>query len=807
MWESLASIILRNRIFILALIALMTIFMGWQGQHVKQTYRFGGILPEDDSTYIEYSKFLDEFGQDGNVMVIGTQGEELFEHEHFRAWYDLGMELKTIQGVDSVFSIAHLFDLKKDEERERFVPEPLVRRSPESQAEVDSIRQRIDRLPFYEGLLYNDSTKAFLMMVFVDAEMFNSEARGDIMERIMEPCERFESDHMGLAYSGLPVIRTYTAQQVKSELGKFVGLAALVTALILFLFFRSVRVVVFCLLVVGIGVVWSLGTIALLDYRLSSLSGLIPPLIIVIGIPNCVFLLNKYHSEFRNHGNRIKAMVRVISKIGNATFLTNVTTALGFATFIFVESDLLRQFGVVASLNIFGIFLLSLFIIPIIFSYLPEPKSRHLKHLQRQWLRKVVSVLVHWVERRRIAVYAVTIMVIFLGIYGITIMKTTGNIVDDLPSEDVIISDLRFFEQNFNGVMPFEVLVDTGRKGQATKDKNLKRVEKLQELIHSYPEFSKSISIVDAVKYAKQAFYNGAESKYSLIRGSEKAFISPYLTSDEGGPGVTELFMDSTRQVTRITAQMADIGTDRMEEIVTGLKPRIDSIFDPGKYHVTLTGTSVVFLKGTRYLVKNLLTSLALAVIVIAVIMYILFGSVRMVLISLFPNLIPLLCTAALMGYAGVPIKPSTILVFSIAFGISVDDTIHFLAKYRQELQMHGAKMRESVIRAVKETGVSMIYTSIVLFFGFGIFTSSKFGGSQAIGILASFTLLVAMLSNLVLLPSLLLSFEKLMTIRSLKEPLFEILDEEEDIELDSLQIRKEEEAALTEPQEDQPLI
>ncbi|NNC83423.1 MAG: MMPL family transporter, partial [Flavobacteriales bacterium] len=484
--------------------------------------------------------------------------------------------------------------------------------------------------------------------------------------------------------------------------------------------------------------------------------------------------------------------VRVIAKIGNATFLTNATTALGFATFIFTESDLLRQFGVVASLNIIGIFLLSLFIIPIVFSYLPEPKTRHLKHLQRRWLDTVVSILVHWVRKRRVAVYIVTGIVLILGVYGVTIMRTTGNIVDDLPQGDRIIQDLHFFEDNFHGVMPFEVLVDLGRKGQATKDKNIKKVEKLQEVLKDYPEFSKSLSIADAVKFAKQSFYNGAPSKYSLIRGSEKGFISPYLSSGSGGDGVAGLFMDSTKQITRISAQMADIGTDRMEEIVNDLRPRIEEIFPTDRFSVTLTGTSIVFLKGTRYLVKNLLVSLALAIMVIGMIMYFLFGSLRMVLISLFPNMIPLLCTAALMGYTGVPIKPSTILVFSIAFGISVDDTIHFLAKYRQELSIPGRNMRTAVINAVKETGVSMIYTSIVLFFGFSIFISSKFGGSQAIGILASFTLLVAMLSNLVVLPSLLLSFEKLMMIRTFREPLFEILDEETDIDLEALEIRRE---------------
>ncbi len=792
MWEAIALLILRHRITILVIIVAMTVFMAFKAKDVKERYQFGGILPEDDTTYMEYQRFLDEFSQDGNVVVFGAKGKEIYDFDNFTAWYDLGNDLKEIEGVDSVFSIAHLFTLEKNAEEERFELKELVPERPKNQEEVDLIRERTKQLPFYNDLLYNDSTDASVMMAFVNAAKFNSANRGDIMERIINRADLFSEGHMPLAYSGLPHIRSLTAAQVKVELSKFVTLAAIVTALILFFFFRSLRVVVFCLLVVGIGVIWSVGTIEILDYRLSSLSGLIPPLIIVIGIPNCVFLLNKYHQEYLNHGNKIKALTRVISKIGQATLLTNVTTALGFATFIFTESDLLQQFGVVASLNIFGIFLLAIFIIPIVFSFLPEPKARHTKHLEKRWVDSVISVLVSWVTKRRKWVYVATVLTLILGAYGVSIMRTTGNIVDDLPDDDGIIVDLKFFEENFSGVMPFEVLVDTGRKGQATKDRNLKKVERLQRLIEEYPEFSRSLSIVDAVKFAKQSYYNGVTSKYSLPTGSEKGFLAPYLSSKDGGLGVASMFLDSTKQVSRISAQMADIGTVEMEAIFSDLKPRIDSIFDPAKYRVTMTGTSIVFLKGTRYLVKNLLLSLAIAVFVIALIMYFLFRHVRIVLISLLPNLIPLLCTAALMGYFGVPIKPSTILVFSIAFGISVDDTIHFLAKFSQEWKRDKKDMRTAVINAVKETGVSMIYTSIVLFFGFGIFISSRFGGSQAIGILSSFTLFVAMLSNLVLLPSMLLSFEKLMANRVFKEPLLQILDEEEDIDLESLTIRKE---------------
>lgn len=790
MWHFFSGAILRYRIPILISIGVITIFMGFMASKVDMEYRPANLLPQDDSTNVHYDRFRELFSEDGNLIVIAVKGKELYDLEHFAAWYQLGEDLKKVSGVDSIFSVAHLFDLDRNKAEKRFDLNRIVKRKPQSQAEVDSLQERIKSLPFYEGLLYNDSTHANLMMVFVDAAKFNSKDRGDVIVNITDLGDAFSEDHLEVRYSGLPYIRTIISERVKAEMGKFVLLAALVAATLLYLFFRSFKVVIVCLTVVAIAVVWSIGTISLFDYRINILMALIPPLIIVIGVPNGVFLLNKYHHEFKNHGNKIKALTRVIHKVGNATFMTNATTALGFATFIFTQSEMLKQFGVVASISIMGLFILSVLIIPSIFSFLPKPLERHTRHLERDWLYYTVDKLVVWVTNYRKLVYVITAVMFVVGVYGITLIRATGNIVDDLPKDDPVLSDLKFIEDHFNGVMPFEVMITGDKPGQVTQPRALRKIDELQEALAEHEELSKSLSIADALKFAKQGFYNGNPSKYSLINNNERSFIAPYLTGYEDGAQLAQLFVDSSRTTTRVTAQMADIGTTEMDKLLAEIRPKVDSIFDDGRFNVILTGTSVVFLKGTNYLVKNLFISLVLAVIVIATVMSLLFRSWRMVLVSLIPNLFPLIITAAVMGYAGIPIKPSTILVFSIAFGISVDDTIHFLAKYRQELRLREWDIKFSVIRSVRETGVSMIYTSIVLFFGFGMFALSNFGGTVALGVLVSMTLLIAMLANLVLLPSLLLTLERSITTKSFSEPLMEIIDEEEDIDLDDLVVK-----------------
>jgi len=458
---------------------------------------------------------------------------------------------------------------------------------------------------------------------------------------------------------------------------------------------------------------------------------------------------------------------------------------------MFTHSDIMRHFGVVAAINIIAIFVISIVTIPIVTSFMPAPRRKHVKHLDRKWLYFMVNKFVKIVQDYRRPVYIGVALVMLASIYGMTRVKTTGNIVGDFPVNDRVIHDLTWFEDNFNGVMPFEMVVDCKRSGQIMKPNNLQKIEKLQRKLEAHPEFSRSLSIVDATKFARQAFYNGSESRYGLIKRNEQSFIGPYFQSDYNTGGMESTFLDSARSITRISAQIADIGTEEMEALLANLRVEVEEIFPPDKYEVTMTGTSIVFLEGTEYMVKNLIISLAIAIFVICVIMSVLFRSVRMVLISLLPNLIPLLFTAAVMGYFGIPLKPSTILVFSIAFGISVDDTIHFLAKYRQELKVLRWNIKESVLLAVKETGVSMMYTSIVLFFGFGIFGASEFGGVRALGILVSLTLMVAMFANLVVLPSLLLSFEKSITTKAFSEPFLEIIDEEEDIELHELQVKK----------------
>ena len=757
---------------------------------MRFTYTEANMLPDDHQVNTAYNTFLDTFGEEGNLIIYGVKDSLLFTPSNFSAWGILSKELGQAPEVDLTLSVGDLKKLKKRTDSIGFEMVPLVRDSILSEKQLKKLQYELfEKLPFYNGLVYSPDKKSVRTAVYLKKDIVNTPARKIFIEQVLIPkIAAFEKQTgMKVYTSGMPYIRTLNSQNIIDEIGMFIGAAVLVTSIIFFFFFRSYRATFISMITVIIGVLWAFGILGLLKYEITVLTALIPPLIIVIGIPNCIFLINKYHQEIKQHGNQAKSLQRVIAKVGNATLMTNVTTASGFATFILTNSQLLKEFGIVASICIIAIFLLCLLIIPIVYSFMAVPKNKHLNHLNKRWINRFVDWMENKVRHNRIAIYIISIGLLCVSIIGIYNIKISGSLVEDMPKKTEFFKSIRFFEKEYKGIMPLEILVDTKRKKGVMKLATLKRMNELQEYIEEFPEFSQSLSVVDLVKYSKQAYYNGNPEYYQLPNSQERSFILSYAKSSTKDTNLLKSYVDSTGQFARITTFMKDIGTERFDRIEEDLKAKALKIFPQDRYNVSFTGKALLFQKGTKYLVKNLIISLSLAILLIALFMAWMFRSFRMILVSLIPNLLPLIITAGLMGFLGVPIKPSTILVFSIAFGISVDDTIHFLAKYRQELIANNWKIKKSVYAALRETGVSMFYTSIVLFFGFSVFTISSFGGTVALGALVSVTLVFAMLANLMLLPSLLLSLEKsIANKQTLKKPALGILPEnmEEEQEL-----------------------
>ncbi len=785
-WEKISKIILKNRVLIVLSLLTATYFFTTHWDNIRFTYTEANLLPATHPENIKYKSFTDKFGEEGNLIVISVKDSTLFTIEKLNAWNELSHSFKDHEDVSTVIAFGDLQKLKKNKSSRQFYIEPFIKDSISEESELELLKNEIfNNSPFYDKFLINSESKAVRTAINLKTEVVNTVLREQFVNNVLLPrVSEFEQKYnLDVRISGMPYVRTKYSETIKAELGKFLILALIVTSLIFFLFFRSFRATLISIIAVSIGVMWTLGIVGILEYELTVLTAIIPPLIIVIGMPNCIFLINKYQHELNKHGDKSLSLQKVITKIGNVTLMTNVTTASGFATFITTDSKLLNEFGLVASLSILSIFILCLLIIPIVYSFLPKPDEKHLEHQNKKWINNLLNWMVSVVKTKRIEVYIISVVLLSLSIIGIYKIEISGSFIDDMPRNTEFFDDILYYEKEFNGILPLEIYIDSKRKKSITKLSTIKKMEIVENLITKFPELSRPISVVSLVKYSKQAFYNGNPKYYQVPTSQENSFILSYAKNSTSDVDLLNNFVDSTGQYTRITTFMKDMKIERMERIEEELNAEIEKVMPSDRFEVFLTGKAYLFQKGTYFLVENLVWSLGLAVVLISLFMAYLFRNFRMIIISLIPNLLPLLITAGLMGFIGIPIKPSTILIFSIAFGISVDDTIHFLAKYRQELQENKWQVKKSVYNSVRETGLSMFYTSIVLFFGFSVFIVSNFGGTVALGSLVSGTLLLAMLSNLLLLPSLLLTLDKsIANEKVLKDPKIKILSDQEEL-------------------------
>ncbi len=776
-WFRLSRFILNNRIALLLTVLGLTAFMGWKATQVELSQELARILPQTDPGYVDYGAFKARYGEDGNVMVVGVETPLMYSLAFFNDWYDLNQRIRRIEGVKDVVSNANLFNIIRDDSLQRFRFVPLVPRKPTTQTEVDSIAARIARLPFYAGFVSDSAGRAHLMGVTFDQRALNSAERIGIVRQIQEQISAFGKAHNlaqpdgSVHLSGMPYIRTEISAKIADELVRLLILAIIVTSVIMLVLFRSPTVMLTALFVVGVGVIASVGYIALFGYKITLLSGLIPPLIIVIGIPNAIFLLNRYHEELSRGHEKHEALRIATEKVGETTFFANVTTSIGFFVFYFTNSPLLLEFGIVASLGIMTTYAVSLVLIPILFSYLPVPSAKQRGHLESRWLTRFLTWVNNAVQQRRAGIYAVIAVFAIIGAIGMSRLTALGYIVDDLPPNDPLYTDLKFFETKFGGVLPFEVNIDTKRPGRALDPTTLTKIKVLQREFAKNPELARPLSLVEAVKFFYQAYRGGDPKYYILPPTLELAKLGKYAPQLKGSENRFKSYLDSTRQNTRVSFQVADIGTVRLSALIKKLQPKVDSIFnydaETGKpvppadrYDARITGNSVVFTLGNAYLVENLVESTGLAILLVSVILTILLRDVRLSLIAILPSIVPLIVTAGIMGYAGIHLKPSTILIFSIAFGLSSDGTIYFITKYRDELRQ-GRSPAEAVANTIRYTGVSMFYTAMILFAGFGIFIASAFAGTASLGVLVSITLLMGMASNLILLPAFLLTVDK----------------------------------------------
>ena len=764
MWNKIADYILKHRVLNLVIASILLIFLGLKAFEVKMGHNLANTLPETDTTMIVYRQFLEKYGQDGRSIFIGMCDENLFQLEHFQDYYDLNEKIREIPGVTECLSVSRVYNIVKNDSIKKFQLAQVVKRRPETQQEVDSIKDAIMNLAMYDGLLFNSETHSTIMLVTLDEEHANTTIRRELTDALSSVLNEYSTAYgIEVHISGMPYIREITTQKMVKEIVGFTFLSIIVAGLILYLFFHSWRPLVSVVTIVLLSVIYMFGIMALLGFEVTILTGVLPPLLIIIGVENSIFMLNKYHREFDVYHDKLKTLKSVILRIGPANFLTNMTTAVSFASFIITRNALLVPFGILASVCIMLTYVMTMVLLPTFFSYQKKPEGKLVNYMNSPRINYIMDKISAFVLSKKRYIYAVVVVLMMICVVGALRISTSGRVVDDIAKSDKLYKDIMFFEENVGGVMPFEFSIDTRKPKGIMNLAFIRKIQQLQDTLALYPEFSEPLSIAEVVKFARQGFYNGKREHFKMPSNNEFAFIMKYMPEKNDGelPGIVSQYMDKEMQCTRVSVQMANVTTPEIDAISRSLRPAIDSIFPKDKYDVVMTGSAMVTLQGTNYLIRNLSYSLVLAFIVIALLMVITFHKFKMVVISLIPNLIPLLFTAGVMGYFGIPLKMSTILVFSIALGISVDNTIHYLARYRLQMKYNNNDIKKSVMAAILETGPSMIYSASILICGFLIFAFSSFGGTKIVGFLVPFTLLIALITNVLVLPALVLTFNR----------------------------------------------
>ncbi len=771
MWKRLAKFALQHRLALLILLAVCTAVMAFFASKIKLSYEFSKAIPTNNPKYQDYLSFKNKFGDDGNLLVIGVQTNDFFELKNFESYQAFNNDLKKINYIENVLSVSNAIDLLKDTASQRLIAVPVFPDSIASQQQLDSSRKLFYTLPFYKSLLYNPETNAYLAVVRINKNILSSPGRTKVINDIIATANQYTNKtKIETHISGLPLIRTQVADRIAKEMKWFIIGSLVLSAIILLLMFRSLGTTILSLLVVIIGVIWSVGITYLFGYKITLLIALIPPLVVVIGIPNCIYFLNKYHSTLKATGNKQQSLIDMVSKMGVVTLFCNLSAAIGFAVFALTKSSILIEFGQVAGLSIMLIFVISFILLPGVLSYMPQPGARQLKYLDVKFFTNLLLKIEGWVLHHKNVVYALTLVAVIFSVFGLFKLKTEGFIVDDLPKTDKIYTDLKFFEKNFHGVMPLEIIIDSKKRYGLAGSRILPvlmKMDSLSKYISSQKEMARPLSIAEGIKFVKQGFYEGDSSNYQLPNSFDIAFIGEYLKpGNDSTPknNISKLltsFIDTARESARMSINMADVGTKKLPGILSGIRKKTNELFDTSKFKITFTGSTITFLEGSAYIINGLKQSLLWAFLFIALCMLYLFKSLRILICSLIPNIIPLIVTAGIMGWAGVRLKPSTVLIFSVALGIAIDVTIRFLVNYKQELSTNNFDIKKTVSETIKHTGLSILYTSLVLIAGFIIFCFSGFGGTQSLGWLTSITLLIATLTNLVLLPVLLLAMGK----------------------------------------------
>ncbi len=716
---------------------------------VRFDYNLENFLPAEDPTIQEYKAFTEAYEPDDAFIVVGFEAEDVFAFETLRDIRAMTAALEAIDGVEDVASVTSAENLRGTFDGIEIAP--LVGNIVDHPDSLRAIEAAVQGDSLATGYVVNREGTATALFIRIRPDLNHYDTRGAIIDEAQAALAPFAADYT-FRWSGYPYLRNAYVTMLQFEVVRSVGLASLVIVLVLIWMFRNVRGVVIPLVVVWLGLLWTIAAMMLLGNPIDVLTSTLAAIILVVAVADSLHLLAKYYDGLLTLDKRA-AIRQMVVRLGAATLLTSVTTAIGFGTLATSQVVPMKRFGAFTALGVMLTFVISVALVATVLLWTKPPTEKQIKRLSLGGFTRGLRWVDGFAERHAKGIVVATLMICGVGALGASQLRVNSYINDDLGPRTQVYQDIRFFEDHIVSPFRFETVL-TASEPDAFKDPALlQTVAAVEDYLLAEPAVKRIVSPTDLLKQLNRAMRGDSAEAYRLPESADLAaqyFFLLELTDEDA----LRRFVDFDYGEVRISAMMNDVGSAEIK----AFRERFDAFLAetlPPDVEATQTGTIVLAAGLSDYLVQSLLLSIGLAFVFISLLMGFLFRDVKLVIISLIPNVVPLLLIAGLMGFVGIEIKPATAVIFSIAFGIAIDDTIHMLARLRQEMQA-GVPFRAALTATILGTGKAVLLTSLILFGGFIVLTTSVFQSTTYMGLLVSTTVALALIADLFLLPALL---------------------------------------------------
>lgn len=716
---------------------------------IRTDFNLENFFPKHDPTIKDYEYLEQEFGRDDNIIMVGFKDDSLLSPSVLTDLRSIVDSVETIPLVTEVRSLWSAENIQGDGARLEF--DPYLRDANLGTVSTDSLRNELTSDSFVEGFLVNDKATVTAFYLEITDDQNNFETRRQIIQRLNDTLNQYRHKY-DFKLSGIPYYRNQYINYLNDEIAFYITLSSLLIVLLLWVLYRSTLGVLFPMMIVWLTILFTLAIMQLTGGYFEVMSSTIAPILLCVGIADSIHMISKYDDARVDGLNKRQSITEMLLTLGSATFLTSITTAIGFGTLMTSNIVPMKRFGIYTAVGVMVAFTITITFLPSVLSITGDrkifrDKSAYLFDFFRTLLQKISR----FNQRNYKKIVVGTLLFTLVLGSGMLILKVNGKVFDELGPSTQPIKDAEFISQNLTPPFPMEFVINTGSENEIMEPEFLQKVEELTRHLEQYPEVDRVISINTLLKEVHQAMAP-EQYKDQPLPQDEQLIAQYILLLEFNESDILPRFSDFSYQRIRIATNVYDVGSYQINKLQESLQSYLEENFPDSE--VTLTGSTILSADLNGKIVNSLFKSILLAFALISIIMAVLFRNVRMVLISLIPNILPLLMVAGFMGFTGIDIKASTAVIFTIAFGIAVDDSIHYLARVRVEMK-RGRSLSKALHYTTVKTGKAIIVTSVILMVGFGSLLTSVFISTVYMGLLVGLTVLTALLCDLFLLPSL----------------------------------------------------